>query len=74
MSRCGKCNGHVTREEDIVHTLLRISKSSEGQLISTYQDIKLKRRTEIETLNIAVVDVARKLMLTDVVKETGFIW
>lgn len=65
--------GILLREEEVVDMLLRISKSSEGQLISTYQDLKLKRRTEIETLNIAIVDVARKLLLPDAVKETGLL-
>ncbi len=48
-------------EEDVLENLLMISKSSEGQLISTLQDINNKRKTEIETLNFAVVDIAKKL-------------
>lgn len=68
-----KATGVFLREEEVVNTLLQISKSSDGQLISTYQDIKNKRRTEIETLNFAIVDAARKLSLSNAVKETGLL-
>ncbi|SJZ51861.1 ketopantoate reductase family protein [Sediminibacterium ginsengisoli] len=43
---------------DVFDRLLQISKSSEGQLISTYQDILNGRKTEIETLNMAVAEIA----------------
>jgi 2-dehydropantoate 2-reductase len=51
----------VTLDPDgVLETVLLISKSSEGQLISTLQDIKNKRQTEIESLNFAVAEIARK--------------
>jgi 2-dehydropantoate 2-reductase len=54
----------------VVDTLLVISKSSDGQLISTYQDIKNKRKTEIETLNFAIANIANEIEMGDAVKET----
>jgi 2-dehydropantoate 2-reductase len=56
--------------EDVVANLLLISKASDGQLISTFVDIKNKRRTEIETLNFAIVEVARHLNKEHEVRET----
>lgn len=56
--------------EEVVEKLLFISKSSDGQLISTFQDILNKRPTEIETLNFAIVDIAEKLNKVNLVKET----
>jgi 2-dehydropantoate 2-reductase len=47
--------------EDVEKTLLQISKSSDGQLISTLQDIRHGRQTEIDTLNFAVARMAEKL-------------
>jgi 2-dehydropantoate 2-reductase len=47
--------------DEVLESLLLISKLSDGQLISTLQDIKNKRKTEIETLNFSIVNIARKL-------------
>lgn len=44
--------------EEVTGRLLQISKASDGQLISTLQDIRNKRPTEIDTLNFAVARVA----------------
>ena len=41
-------------EDDVLQNVLMISKASDGQKISTYQDILYKRQTEIESLNFAV--------------------
>lgn len=60
----------VLKVEDVVENLLLISKASDGQLISTYQDIKNKRKTEIETLNFAIVNIAKTLGKEDAVAET----
>lgn len=57
-------------KENITDTLLMISKASDGQLISTYQDIINRRRTEIGTLNLAIVEIAGKLGKENAVKET----
>jgi len=55
---------------DVLERLLLISKTSDGQLISTLQDILNKRPTEIETLNFAIVDIAKKLNKENLVIET----
>lgn len=55
---------------EVEQTLLQISKSSDGQLISTLQDIYNKRKTEIETLNFEVVRIAASLQKTDLVQQT----
>jgi 2-dehydropantoate 2-reductase len=48
-------------EDDVLQNVLSISKISDGQKISTYQDILNGRQTEIETLNFAVNKVAKDL-------------
>ncbi|MCE2996974.1 MAG: ketopantoate reductase family protein [Cyclobacteriaceae bacterium] len=61
----------VTLEvHEVMNSLLMISKNSDGQLISTLQDIKMKRRTEIETLNFSIVNIARQLNKERWVTET----
>jgi 2-dehydropantoate 2-reductase len=55
---------------EVEENLLNISRSSDGQLISTLQDIRNKRRTEIETLNFEIVRIARSLGKENTVKET----
>ncbi len=62
--------GILLDKENILESLLLISKSSSGQLISTYQDILQKRPTEIGTLNFAIVKYAAELNQTELVKET----
>jgi len=42
----------------ILESILRISKMSDGQLISTLQDINNNRKTEIETLNCAIAKIS----------------
>ncbi|KIO51805.1 ketopantoate reductase family protein [Flavobacterium hibernum] len=42
----------------VLENILAISKMSDGQKISTYQDILNKRETEIETLNLAIAKSA----------------
>ncbi len=64
ISECVKIanlSGVDITEQEVTESVLMISKMSDGQLISTLQDINNKRKTEIETLNFAVVDIARKL-------------
>lgn len=55
---------------EVEASLLQISRFSDGQLISTLQDIRNKRRTEIETLNFEIVRIARSLAKENVVQET----
>ena len=45
-------------EDEIVQNILNISEMSDGQNISTYQDILNKRQTEIDSLNFAIADAA----------------
>jgi 2-dehydropantoate 2-reductase len=56
--------------EEITERLLLISKSSDGQIISTLQDIRNKRETEIETLNLEISRLAKNLNMEDKIKET----
>jgi|SRR5579872_1092160 len=45
---------------EVMDSLLLISRSSDGQFISTLQDIRNKRPTEIATLNLAIAGMAAK--------------
>lgn len=54
----------------VEENLLQISRSSDGQLISTLQDILHKRETEIDTLNAEVARIAASLGKADSVTET----
>lgn len=56
--------------EDVIANLLAISKASDGQLISTLQDINRKRPTEIDTLNFAIVRMAEQFGKAHVVERT----
>ncbi len=62
--------GITLNTNEVEDSLLFISKSSDGQLISTLQDINNKRETEIETLNFEIVRIATKLGKQNLVKET----
>jgi len=61
--------GITLNEEDIVERLLQISKTSDGQLISTLQDMRANRPTEIETLNLAIANMAGELEIDDKVQR-----
>ena len=50
--------------------VLMISRMSDGQLISTLQDINNKRETEIDTLNFEIYRMAHSMNLSNKVKET----
>ncbi|WP_228236748.1 ketopantoate reductase family protein [Allomuricauda sp. M10] len=50
--------------------VLKISRMSDGQFISTLQDINNKRETEIDTLNFEIFRMAQALNLSDKVQET----
>ena len=57
-------------QKDILDTVLLISKSSDGQLISTLQDIRNQRETEIESLNFAIVKLAAEMDKAHLVPTT----
>lgn len=48
-------------EQEVVDNVLMISRFSDGQKISTYQDILNNRETEIESLNFAIAGTAKRL-------------
>lgn len=62
--------GVLLNVDEVVESLLLISRASDGQLISTLQDIKNKRRTEIETLNFEIARIAKTMNREDAVRET----
>ncbi|HPH45532.1 MAG TPA: 2-dehydropantoate 2-reductase [Chryseolinea sp.] len=64
-----KANVALT-EDEVVANLLIISKASDGQLISTLQDIRNKRPTEIDTFNFAIVESARANDPSQSIRET----
>lgn len=51
-------NGIDLTMDEVLQNVIAISTMSDGQKISTYQDILNKRETEIETLNFAVAKVS----------------
>lgn len=56
--------------EEVEEKLLQVSRSSDGQLISTLQDINNGRETEIDTLNLEIARIAEGLGLAEKVTET----
>jgi 2-dehydropantoate 2-reductase len=50
-------------ESELTEQILRISRGSDGQLISTLQDIRNGRPTEIEFLNLEIARIAASLQL-----------
>jgi 2-dehydropantoate 2-reductase len=65
--------GIVLDPADVLNSLLMVSKFSDGQLISTYQDILNKRPTEIETLNFAIAGAAAAAKKEDAAREIRFL-
>jgi 2-dehydropantoate 2-reductase len=61
--------GIPLRQAEVEESVLQISRASDGQLISTLQDIRNKRPTEIDTLNFEIVRIARELHMGDRVRE-----
>lgn len=56
--------------KDVFDNIILISRASDGQLISTLQDIRNNRQTEIDTLNFEIVRQAEALGLSNYVLET----
>ncbi|MCF0074116.1 2-dehydropantoate 2-reductase [Dyadobacter sp. CY261] len=63
-------NGIFLTGNELEESLLQISRASDGQLISTLQDIRAGRQTEIDTLNFEIAAMAAKLGLSHSVRET----
>jgi 2-dehydropantoate 2-reductase len=68
-----KVQGILLDADKVTDSLLQISKFSDGQLISTYQDIQQKRSTEIETLNFAIAKVANESGMGHVAGATNLL-
>jgi 2-dehydropantoate 2-reductase len=62
--------GIVLDPEQIMERLLLVSRSSDGQLISTLQDIRSHQRTEIDTLNLEIARIAEQYGMGNQVPET----
>lgn len=60
-------------EADVVEQLLQISRASDGQLISTLQDIRANRPTEIDTLNLAIARIGQELGKEDMVQQNALL-
>jgi 2-dehydropantoate 2-reductase len=65
-----KAKNILLEPTEVEESLLLISRSSDGQLISTLQDIYNKRKTEIDTLNFEIVRIADSLGRSEAVLET----
>lgn len=65
-----RAKGVELTEEEVTESVLLISRLSDGQLISTLQDINNNRKTEIDTLNFQIVEIAKTVNKADDVKET----
>ena len=50
-------------QAETMEQLLAISKRSDGQLISTLQDIQAGRKTEIESLNLEIARIAASMQV-----------
>ena len=66
----GKRAGVILDENKVLETVLQISRASDGQLISTLQDIRSQRLTEIDSLNFAIVKAATHLGMLERVSKT----
>lgn len=62
--------GVIISQQDIHETVLMISRASDGQHISTWQDIRMGRQTEIDTLNMEIFSLAEGIGAQDAVRET----
>jgi len=65
-----RLKGVLINADEVEESLLKISRSSDGQLISTLQDINHKRRTEIDTLNFEIVRIAESFNKPGAVSNT----
>ncbi len=57
-------------QSEIEKTLMLISKRADGQLISTYEDIRKGRRTEIDSLNLEISRLADEIGVPELVSNT----
>ncbi len=57
-------------QREIEERLILISQRADGQLISTYEDIRNKRRTEIDSLNLEISRLADEIGMSELVTNT----
>ncbi|UCG00801.1 MAG: 2-dehydropantoate 2-reductase [Candidatus Heimdallarchaeota archaeon] len=63
-------SGITLTADQLLQQVLKISELSDGQFISTLQDIKNKKETEISLLNLEIARIAEKLELKTHVAKT----
>ncbi len=63
-------SGVILEQKEIEEKLILISRRADGQLISTYEDIRNKRRTEIDSLNLEVSRLAEEMGISGQVNST----
>lgn len=68
-----RARGISLTEQEVLDSVLLISRLSDGQLISTLQDIRQGRPTEIATLNAAIAGMAEELGLEGLVPITSLL-
>jgi 2-dehydropantoate 2-reductase len=68
-----RMKGISLNADEVVENLLLISRSSDGQLISTLQDIRKGLPTEIDTLNFEIARIAKEFGIENQVKETSLL-
>jgi len=68
-----KAKGVMLTESELMDQILRISRGSDGVLISTLQDIKNGRQTEIESLNLEMARTAASLKPKINMLKTNFL-
>ena len=62
--------GIILEQKEIEERLQLISKRADGQLISTYEDIRNKRKTEIDCLNLEISRLANEIGMSELVSNT----
>nr|WP_321356414.1 2-dehydropantoate 2-reductase [uncultured Draconibacterium sp.] len=62
--------GVKLEQKEIEEKLILISQRADGQLISTYEDIRNERRTEIDSLNLEIARLAEKMGIREQVNNT----
>ncbi|MGB5820479.1 MAG: 2-dehydropantoate 2-reductase [Saonia sp.] len=68
-----KAQGIVLKQKSLEARVLLISEKSDGQFISTLQDIRKGRETEIDTLNLEFLRIAQTLQQEHLIRETALL-
>lgn len=62
--------GIILTPKEIEEKLILISQRADGQLISTYEDIRNSRKTEIDSLNLEISRLANEIGMPELVTNT----